>query len=100
MSLTLVTCHSSSLLPAPLPLATWQEQMQQLVQAAVPRIIIGGADGRIRVFDDGELTGYIMVTDSSDPNNSSSGTGGDNSTPDYSPHDGCVNALALDERTK
>lgn len=79
----------------------WQEHMNALLQAPVPRIIVGAADGRIRVFDESELTGYIRVIEEADTTSSSKKDGDANSEMvDFSPHDGCVNSIALDERTK
>lgn len=78
-----------------LELSQWQEHMTALLQAPVPRVIVGAADGRIRVFDEGELAGYIRVVEQAEGKTAEPGD-----AVDFSPHDGCVNSLALDERTK
>lgn len=78
-----------------LELSQWQEHMTALLQAPVPRVIVGAADGRIRVFDEAELAGYIRVVEPAEGKNAEPGD-----AVDFSPHDGCVNSLALDERTK
>lgn len=71
-------------------LQSWNDQMKALVQGKVPRVIVGAADGRIRVFDSGKLTGFIMVIDKNE----------DGQPQDFSPHDGTVNSLVIDERSK
>lgn len=82
-------------------LSQWYEHMNALLQAPVPRVIIGAADGRIRVFDDSELMGYIRVVEQPQSEDIHKPVIDENGgTMDFSPHDGCVNALALDERTK
>ncbi len=66
------------------------EQFNALKSAYAPRAIIGCSDGRIRVFDSGRLMGYVMVVDRDD----------DGKQKDFSPHDGVVNSLTIDERSK
>lgn len=79
---------------AVMDMTTWQTNMSKMLASPVPRIIIGAADGRLRVFDDGVLCGHIVVQDS----NASSGS--DTESQDFSPHDGAIHCVAIDERTK
>jgi WD40 repeat protein len=59
--------------------------------AAVPRIITGAADGKLRVWDGGVMVGYVVVT-SKDKN--------DTEAVDYSPHEGQINSIVIDERSR
>jgi hypothetical protein len=82
-------------------LSQWQVHMSTLLQSTVPRVIVGAADGRLRVFDGTELTGYIRVVEQQSSGDSAGDPNDEkNKAVDFSPHDGCVNSLALDERTK
>lgn len=66
------------------------EQLNVLKSSYAPRVIIGCSDGRIRVFDSGRLMGYVMVVDKDETGKQK----------DFSPHDGVVNSLVIDERSK
>ncbi len=64
-----------------------------LEHSVVPRIITGSSDGRLRVWDGSVLAGYISVRDK---DSESGATGAE----DFSPHDGQVNSIVIDERSK
>jgi hypothetical protein len=66
------------------------EQLNFLKASYAPRVIIGCSDGRIRVFDSGRFMGYVMVNGKDDTGKQK----------DFSPHDGVVNAVVIDERSK
>lgn len=55
----------------------------------VPRIITGGADGKLRVWDNAEMVGYVVVA----------GKDKDERV-DYSPHEGQINSIVIDERSR
>ena len=77
--------------------AVFQEQMPTALSTTgddkreLPRIITGGADGRLRVWDDGEMKGLIVV--------SYKGRDGKQEVDD-SPHEGQVNSIVIDERSR
>ena len=77
--------------------AVFQEQLPTALGAMgedkreLPRIITGGADGRLRVWDDGEMKGLIVV--------SYKGRDGKQEVDD-SPHEGQVNSIVIDERSR
>lgn len=77
--------------------AVFQEQMPTALSGMgedkreLPRIITGGADGRLRVWDDGEMKGLIVV--------SYKGRDGKQEVDD-SPHEGQVNSIVIDERSR
>lgn len=58
----------------------------------VPRVITGSADGKLRVWDGSEMVGYVVVTAKDNEKKEES--------VDYSPHDGQINSIAIDERSK
>ena len=58
----------------------------------VPRIITGSADGKLRVWDGPELRGLVVV------NNKDKDTG--DGDVDYSPHEGQINSIVIDERSR
>lgn len=71
-------------------LPTLQEQFTAIEKSTVPRVIIGCADGRMRVFDDQKFMGFICIAGSSE----------ENGEQDFSPHDAQINSLVVDERSK
>lgn len=91
----------SSSPPAYTYTAVFQEQMISTALSAMgddkkrellpPRIITGGADGRLRVWDDGVMKGFIVV--------SYKGRDGKQEVDD-SPHEGQVNSIVIDERSR
>ena len=58
----------------------------------VPRVITGSADGKLRVWDGSEMVGYVVVTNKDKDANKES--------VDYSPHDGQINSIVIDERSR
>jgi len=58
----------------------------------VPRIITGSADGKLRVWDGSEMVGYVVVT-TKDAEKKEEAV-------DYSPHDGQINSIVIDERSR
>jgi WD40 repeat protein len=76
--------------------------------STVPRIITGAADGKLRVWDGSQLKGYIVIAHKDGDKGEEGGGGGDKdknnkhegSVVDYSPHDGHVNSLVIDERSR
>jgi WD40 repeat protein len=58
----------------------------------VPRVITGAADGKIRVWDGPEMVGYVVVTNKEKE--------GAEEVTDYSPHDGQINSIVIDERSR
>lgn len=76
-----------------LDLAGSVEKLTDLENAAVPRIITGSSDGRLRVWDGSVMAGYISVRDKDSE-------GGGTPAEDFSPHDGQVNSIVIDERSK
>ena len=68
----------------------WSEQVKTLRNYKPPRVIVGCSDGRIRVFDQGRFVGFVVVA--------SKNANGENQ--DFSPHDGVVNSVVIDERSK
>ncbi|KAJ1420494.1 WD40-repeat-containing domain protein [Ochromonadaceae sp. CCMP2298] len=58
--------------------------------AIVPRIITGGADGKLRVWDGSSFLGYVHVTRKDE----------EADAVDYSPHEGQVNSIVIDERSR
>lgn len=59
----------------------------------VPRVITGSADGKLRVWDGSEMVGYVVVT------NKDKDASKEDSI-DYSPHDGQINSIVIDERSR
>ncbi len=53
--------------------------------AALPKIITGASDGRLRVYNNGSHVGNIRISDDAD---------------DFPPHEGNVNAVTIDQRSK
>ena len=53
--------------------------------ATLPRIISGASDGRLRVYNNGSHMGNIRIGEDSD---------------DFPPHEGNVNAITIDQRSK
>ena len=72
-----------------------QERMKTMEMSAVPRIITGSADGRLRVWESGKHLGYISVPMERDGIEDVSGY--DN---DFPPHSAQVNCVAVDERSR
>lgn len=68
----------------------WSEQLNTVRGYQVPRVIVGCSDGRIRVFDQGRFMGFVVVAGKTDTGN----------TQDFSPHDGVVNSVVIDDRSK
>lgn len=68
----------------------WKDQINALRMSKLPRVIIGAVDGKLRAFDEGVFKGYISVVDKSETGEKQ----------DFSPHDGAVNSLVIDERSK
>lgn len=68
------------------------EHLARIESAEVPRIITGAADGRIRVWENGQFVSYIYVS----PKNPSP----NDPPPDLSPHEGAVNSIVIDERSR
>ena len=62
------------------------------VAALVPRIITGAADGRLRVWEGAEMLGYVHIVHKEKDNAEE--------TVDHSPHEGQVNAIVIDERSR
>jgi len=58
----------------------------------VPRVITGSADGKLRVWDGSEMVGYVVVTNKDKD--------ADKESVDYSPHDGQINSIVIDERSR
>ena len=72
--------------------------------SAVPRIITGGADGRLRVWEGAEMVGYVHVLASKDREKDKEKDKVDDKDEapavDYSPHEGQVNSIVIDERSR
>jgi WD40 repeat protein len=80
----------------------WKEQMTTLQANSLPHVIIGCSDGRLRVFEytsdqvpsatssSSMLLGYISVKDKDEAGN----------VIDIPPHNGTVNSLVIDERSR
>lgn len=75
-------------------LAASLDKFVDLERAAVPRIITGASDGRLRVWDNGKFAGFVVVRDKKDA------TKANPEGEDDSPHDGQVNSVVIDERSK
>jgi WD40 repeat protein len=58
--------------------------------SVVPRIVTGGADGKLRVWEGSTFMGYVHVTHKDEETNAV----------DYSPHDGQINSIVIDERSR
>jgi len=78
--------------------AVFQEQMSAALSTIggddkreLPRIITGGADGRLRVWDDGVIRGLIVVSYKDKDGKQEV---------DDSPHEGSVNSIVIDERSR
>eukprot|EP00981_Chlorochromonas_danica_P009400 scaffold2646_cov184-Ochromonas_danica.AAC.3 len=83
-------------------LPSLEEQFHAVQKAVVPRIIIGCADGRLRVYDDHKFLGFISVPVEGDGNTTSKTTTATSTQQDqdFSPHDAPINALVIDDRSK
>jgi WD40 repeat protein len=80
----------------------WKEQITALQGVSLPRVLIGCSDGRLRVFEfsydrspssslsASMLLGYISVQDKDEGGN----------VVDIPPHNGTVNSLVIDERSR
>lgn len=79
-------------------LPSLEEQFHAIQKAVVPRIIIGCADGRLRVYDDHKFLGFISVPIEGDGNGDT--TNKTTTQQDFSPHDAPINALVIDDRSK
>lgn len=66
-----------------------QSQDARNVGSLVPRIITGGADGKLRVWDNAEMVGYVVVAGKDKEERV-----------DYSPHEGQINSIVIDERSR
>ena len=73
-----------------LPPLTEKERLTEIEQATVPRVITGASDGRLRVYDGAEMVGYICVRDKDNAE----------AEEDDSPHEGQINSIVIDERSK
>jgi len=62
------------------------------VASGVPRVITGAADGKLRVWEGSRMLGYVVVTSKEKDSAQES--------VDYSPHDGQINSIVIDERSK
>jgi hypothetical protein len=80
----------------PMEYNSWRDQMLALQSSLIPRVIIGNSDGRIRVFDHDPntgqtaLAGYIGVVDKDEHGK----------VIEYPPHNGTVNSVVIDERSR
>lgn len=90
-TMQLINTFQGSTVSGLLGVPTLQEQFHAIERGTVPRIIIGCADGRLRVFEDNRFLGFISVPSDSP---------GEENTEDFSPHDAQINALVIDERSK
>lgn len=79
-----------------LSVAEATEKWVEIEKSTVPRIITGNADGRIRVWDNNELVGYIAVP----LNKEEVKTNTNYLSFKYPAHDGLVNSLVIDERSR
>jgi WD40 repeat protein len=80
------------------------EYMDGHVRAVCPRVITGSADGRLRVWDGESFMGCIKsersVSAAARASASAASGTEDDLDDDFAPHDGKVQAIAIDERTK
>jgi WD40 repeat protein len=68
------------------------ERFAEVERSPLPRIITGSSDGRLRVWDGAQMVGYVCVKDKEATTESGE--------QDLSPHEGQVNSIVIDERSK